>query len=77
MTGLLTRWDEDKPCGSLLPAGVEVRDHTALLPLVGSPLEDVDYQGRFKEMVEGVFGFDGKMEDRDSFYTLLSKPLNR
>ncbi|XP_061992576.1 uncharacterized protein LOC133710507 [Rosa rugosa] len=60
LRGVLMRWEENKPVGSLLPSCVEVRDHVVILPAVGSSLhEDKDYQNKFREAVEAFLGFSG------------------
>ncbi|PRQ46521.1 hypothetical protein RchiOBHm_Chr2g0089921 [Rosa chinensis] len=73
------RWEENKPVGSLLPSCVEVSDHVAILPAVGSGLdEDKDYQNKFREAVEAFLGFSGTHHhDRDNFFRRLRTPLSR
>lgn len=71
---VVTRCEENKGVGSLLPSLVKVRDHRALLPKVGSTSDSKDYIGRSKKFFYGVFGTEGVNSERDNFYDKLNSP---
>lgn len=72
--GVIIRQEENKPVGLLLPSLIEVRDHRAFLPIVGSPSDSMDYVSRLKGFIVAVYGTDGTNVERDDFIKKLTSP---
>lgn len=72
--GVIIREKEGKPVGLLLPSEVEVRDHRAFLPIVGSPSDSTDYVSRIKYFIEAIYGTAGINDERDDFIKKLMSP---